>query len=948
MLIGRDAELSSMRAASACVASGQPQVILIGGEAGIGKTTLCSVLATEARSAGQVVLVGHCLNTTEGLPFAPVVDAVRVLANRLGEDPDRPAARRLSRLLDADIGAELQRASLFEALRLAIGEAADRAVVFLWLEDMHWADQSTQDLVLALARTVPGRLVLCLTFRTEALPSGHSFRRALVELGRCPGAVRIDLSGLGTDDVANLARSLTGDAPDSRVRSLLERSDGNPLYIEELVAHSGEGVPATLAELFLNRLEVLPQDARTLMHVASVGGDQIDPPVLAQVSDTDELDVERLLQDALAHHVLRATGETLRFRHGLLREAIYHDLLPSTRKRTHRSFAAIYGRLAEERHREPSLSELIQTAFHASAAGEPDASLVATTRAGVTAQLFGAPEAAQQLRAALELWDHVENPEGLTGLQKPDLLLALARVAEFNADMDQWREAVHQAVALLTPESDRLLASRVYAARGSIPDTSDPEASREAVEEALRPAEGTGSTELARALNSAANRQLRGGKATAAHEYAVRAREVALSAGAPEEEVAALVQLGTLTYLRGECGAGLDHIRAAIDVALRNGMRGEALLQQGHLAWYLLVSGSRTDAAQLAQQARIEAVHAGLPAAAAYCGEQELECLRWDARLDEAVRTLEELLTLGMPVWRWRFFRAESLVERGNVAEALALERETIRDNAKSYDRTHDSDVLRQVRIFLMLGHVEEALDTADAYLKVTEGLELPLLRAAAARFAHQAIAGATATTVVPAVQLVSRAEQALSLAQAAEDPAWSRSYYGLQLRLAEAFALRARGEPALETCRRAGEVATRLGACVAFTPHLLLAEELLTAGQRDEGRVVVIRLWAEASAAGAGGVATEAVKLARRHRIRLDGAASTPAALLALTRREREILDLVETGAPNKVVARQLGISEKTVSVHVTNLMAKLGVSTRGEAAAAKRRIDDAQRESG
>jgi DNA-binding CsgD family transcriptional regulator len=185
------------------------------------------------------------------------------------------------------------------------------------------------------------------------------------------------------------------------------------------------------------------------------------------------------------------------------------------------------------------------------------------------------------------------------------------------------------------------------------------------------------------------------------------------------------------------------------------------------------------------------------------------------------------------------------------------------------------------------------------------------------------------------------RAARALTSAKHAFSDTWGHTYYGLQLHLGEAYARRHNEQPALEPCKQAVDVAATLGACVALLPRLLYAEELLVAGRRDEGRTALVQVWVDMKTIGANYLATQAAKLARRQRIPLNDD-SVPAGLISLTPREREVLDLLATGAPNKVIARRLAISDKTVSVHVTNLMAKLGVTNRGQAAAVRRQIDD------
>ena len=246
LLLGRERDIAELDEALGLAAQGTPQIVLVGGDAGIGKTTLVADLERRAAELGFTVATGHGLDLEAGISFAPVVEAVRSLLAGVEDLESRPSARRMLTLLDPDAPRSREAIHVLDDLTAVVLEAAAAGPVLLVLEDMHWADRSTQDFAATLSRTARGRLLLVLTFRSDELHRRHPFRKTLTEIGRTLGSRRIDLGGLDRDDIAGIVAAHTDGPPDpSLVDSVLARSEGNPLYAEELLAANQRpgGVP---------------------------------------------------------------------------------------------------------------------------------------------------------------------------------------------------------------------------------------------------------------------------------------------------------------------------------------------------------------------------------------------------------------------------------------------------------------------------------------------------------------------------------------------------------------------------------------------------------------------------------------------------------------------------------------------------------------------------------
>ena len=343
-----------------------------------------------AQHLGFSVLTGHCLDIDTGVPLDPIREALRpALSGRSESLP--PVCRRLAPVVVLDAGAAADSASsVFDDMRLAIAELTRQAPILLVLEDLQWADHSTQDFALAMARTMPGRLMFLLTYRAEALTRTHPSRRVLVEILRAPGARALDLEPLADDAVVALVRARDADAGEHTVRAILDRSEGNPLYAEELLAGPATGsLPGALSDLLADRIYALRPQTRALIRLASANGSRIDSALLAAAAGLPIAQVEACLHEAIDANVVTSAGGRLAFQHGLLRDAAYGHLLPDELARVHAATADALQRQLAADATEPSYVTLGKLAFHRHAANQMPEAFAASVRAGLASRSSG-------------------------------------------------------------------------------------------------------------------------------------------------------------------------------------------------------------------------------------------------------------------------------------------------------------------------------------------------------------------------------------------------------------------------------------------------------------------------------------------------------------------------------------------------------------------------------
>ena len=399
-------------------------MVVIAGDAGMGKSRLVQEFCGQANRDGWTTATGGCVDVAAGaLTYAALIEIFRHLNRHLGREVMAKLAGAgiddLAALLPGVPGAQPGAGGpLLERMLdflVRLGEVAPAVVV---VEDLHWADSSTRDLISFLARNIhAARVLLIVTYRADDLHRRHPLKPLLAELER-GDASWIRLAGLARREVAELATTAAGAVAIHDVPLLFGRTGGNPFFIEELLATSASvsSLPEGLRELLLDRLHALPDSALAVLRPASVLGQGFTEDLLAAATGQPLAEIEDALRQAVDHNILRATAGELRFRHDLMREAIYDDLLPAQRHRLH--LAAATAIEADETIIDPSGARWGVLALHWKSAGDRVRALGASIQAARWASLVGAPsEAADHLEAALTLWEQTpaREPSGRNG-----------------------------------------------------------------------------------------------------------------------------------------------------------------------------------------------------------------------------------------------------------------------------------------------------------------------------------------------------------------------------------------------------------------------------------------------------------------------------------------------------------------------------------------------------
>ncbi|WP_216588761.1 helix-turn-helix transcriptional regulator [Streptomyces brasiliscabiei] len=966
-----------------------PQALLLGGEAGVGKTRLVEEFTGEAARGGAVVALGGCVEIgADGLPFAPFSTALRALRRRLPDElaaasagQEQELARLLPELGQAETGRhdEEGTARLFElTARLLERLAADRTIVLV-LEDLHWADASTRHLLSYLLRTLrTGRLVVLATYRSDDIHRRHPLRPLLAELDRLRTVRRVELPRFNHAEVGRqLAGILAAEPAPERVDEIFDRSDGNAFFVEELAvaAHDGgcPGLTDTLRDLLLVRVERLSEDAQRVVRIVAEGGSTVEYALLAAVARLPEDDLIAALRAAVGANILLAapSGDGYRFRHSLVREAVGDDLLPGERSRLNR-------RYAEALEAEPTLvpadgraTRLASYWYHAhDAAKALPAVLVASAEAR---SRHAHAEQLRLLERAMELWDAVPDavratlrPVDYTEVYPPcgcapgthplrylDLMAEAAVAGRLCGERERALRITRRALDRLADGSSPLRAAWFWVQRSLLTEGLSRGDGWKELATAQELVRGLPPSEVhAEVLSRVACWSMLHAPGPDALSDAQRAVEYARMVGAEDIELNARITLGGLLVEAGDVEAGIAEMEDARRRTLERGPAAVTGRAYVNVPSCLESVGRSQEAVQMLREG-VEVIRSrGLSTSESWIWCNLAESLISLGRWDEAREAARQGRATGpspKPGGLSALCTGTVALARGDLAEARH-QLATARDLYGRHNPMPQNDLplsTLTIGVAAADGRLPDAraelahvLDTG--FPVGTQRYAWPLLLAAVTAEADARalpIAGPGRAEILDRILTVAK-----SLTTGA--PIWLAHERWVRAELQ-----RAEGVMAPDTW---SDVVT------AFEPldrpydlarvRHRLAEALLSGGPDDEARDRATELLRLAAAVadhlGARPLADEVTQLARRARLGLNRAPepalapADPVAALGLTDREHDVLRLVAAGRTNRQIAEALFISPKTASVHVSNILAKLGVSGRGEAAAVAHRV--------
>jgi predicted ATPase/DNA-binding CsgD family transcriptional regulator len=977
--VGRAAELHELEQAWTAARARQPVLVLLGGESGVGKTRLIGQFERLLSEQDALVLRGEAVEQEDGeLPYAALTTALRPLVR--GRDPSlaelsRGSRAQLAALLPGlddpaegtadrhDPSAQLR---LFEALVELVDLLSQRQPVALILEDMHWADRSTRTFVSFLARSLrQERVMVVLSYRTDELHRRHPLRPLVSELERLEHVRRNELHPFNRAELAEVLADILDAAPsDTLVERLYARSEGNALYTEELLAAGLDGrgaTPRSLRDAFMLRIERLSPGAQRALRAIAVGR-RLDQPVIEEITSIDGVALQDGLREAIAEQVLVADEDSrLRFRHALLREAVYDDLLPGERGELHLGLArALESRMAGGEEQEAELATAV--AGHYAAAGDQPAALRSAVHAALAARAVHAyGEAAELAERALDLWPRVPDAEQVSALDEVDLLRLAASAHTIAGDRARAEVLVERALADVDPNTDPRRYAGLLARLARIQWQLN--RGLEGVETAVRalsllPA-GQPSRERAQLMAWLARTRFLRGRFRDAIADGEEALAAAVEVDDPHSEGEILNTLGMAQIVLGQVDEGIASLRHAMALARAADDLADLSHVHSNLADMLNIVGRTSEALDVAKEGlavvppRITRAYdwimltvSELSFEAGDWADARAHLGRPPAQLDgillifRLLREAELALGEGDEEAAGKCLsEAEPLVASssepqwigvfGALAAELHRRRHALLEARAAVEQALDrlelctDDVARIARVSAVGACVEAdiARRARDLGERGEERAAVARARIHARRLAAAAQEGGP---VESAWRAVGKAELArararngpsLWLQAAREWDAVSRPYQGaiMRWRAAEAGVEAAERAPATAAALAALETARRLGA-----------------------------RWLEA----------ETVALAERGRLDLrhpeaGAGRATPASSgdegdnpFGLTPRERQVLALIAQGATNRQIGSALFMAEKTASVHVSRILSKLSVQSRTQAAAVAHRL--------
>jgi DNA-binding CsgD family transcriptional regulator len=967
--VGRSAELAIVSEVLTACQDGQPSITLVVGDAGVGKSRLVREACEQARAAGAFVLRGECLALSREFAYAPIVGALRdagrgalaVALERL--PPDKRA--QIGRLVpEVESAAQRDEGSsptgqgrLFELLLALLRHLGEESPVVFVIEDGHWADASTRDFLSFLARNLSDeRVAVVVTYRPDELQADHPLMQLLAELMRTDIVTRIELTPLARDDIERMLEHITGEPPAVLlVDEIFARSQGNPFFAEELLAApttgAGRILPTSLRDALLVRLHSLPEMSLELLRLLAVLGRPADHDLLALVSGLQEPALSAALRAARTAHVIahRPHDDLFEFRHALVREALWADLLPGERTALHRSIARTLAAAGR--------GTAAELALHWDAGGEPAAALDAYVQAALDAQeVCASAEARTHFERAARLWGEAGSGPVAAQLDRADLLRHAAESARLMGDWDAAVALADEALELVDAKAEPLRAAMLHERIGEY-HLWDDEAALACYSQALATLPEAFGRERARILAAQALALHFLQRWEESRACAQQALDEARAAGARTEEGYAANVLGIVLAFLGDPIRGQEHVRLAKQIAEDGGSAEEVARTYIHLGEVLRVAGDFAGALEVMLAGETAAAAMGMAesfgrAMSVNAAEDLLHLGRWDEAA-QRLRWTARLKLSPLTELMQRIVEGRLAVGRGEfraAADALA-------DAHALCDPQTDVAFLTGTHgwlaeLALWEGRPKDARRAvADAFERIgdkQDPLYTPVLfwlavRAEVDVAVHARGRGGPAATLAADTSgagHLSRLERLIERYSVVVAPAGADAY----LRLSRAELTRIGDDPRPDRWAAAARSWRALRRPDLEAYALWRAAEAALVSSRPRGDAAEDLRTARRIAAqlGAAPLLREVDALARAARIdvaaerELDAPPQPQArARFGLTAREMDVLRLVADGSTNRQIAEQLFITEKTASVHVSHILSKLDAENRVRAAA-------------
>ncbi|WP_433205253.1 ATP-binding protein [Nocardia sp. CA-107356] len=931
--VGRAAEVSALQRA---YQDESVHTVLIAGEPGLGKSRLVNEF-TSRLGANVVVLVARCPESGENaVPFAPFVSIMRGLVRRIGVAElaallpvPRPALSRWLPELAVRAGSaepESDRIRLFGEILTVLEQLALVRPVVLVLEDLHWADDSSRELLAFLVADLGQRdLQLIGTYRpTDSEP----LRRHVAGLRRNSGVRVLTPQPLTKHEVGRQLAAMLGREPDPGVGTrVFQRSKGIPLFVEALGRalqedpdRAPEDAPADLSELLLGYQSGLSENAKALLRLAAAAGSPVRGGLLESATDLTDDALDLALRQLTEQQLLLATDAGYEFRHSLIRDAVYDDLLPIERKRLHTRLSEALIADDTTRSGDWRTGEL---AYHAHAAGDLPRALTASWGAATSAESEGAQrERLRHLDRVLALWDRVPDAAILV---EADRLAVLERVVEachLGGIVERGVAAADEALKLLDATTAPERAARLYYYRAGLKNQSS-----------------AGSVcDLDRALELLPEQPptvLRGEVLSELAAARVFSGDADGAARAARAVVAMAEQTGTPSLAaRGYAYQGLAAV-AQNGSAVRYFERAHAATADPRTLLTVVLWESAALVAAGQHHAAIEAIQQGLRAAHEtfrFAEAGPILLVKWAqaltalGRWPEALDLIDESLTGQVPP----LSKAALLLCHARIALAQGSSAAATSSADAAAALLSDGRWARQYQLQLHTVRTDIAFAVGDSRCAsevITEALaaddlathhhEVWPLLAAAARIEDTTPDLASTADRLPITSAVDTAYRAVFTATRSSDPAtWHAAV------------------SAWRTIGQTYDLARSLLGC---------AEAELAVGNRSAVRERLREAAELAMELGATPLTEAAGQLAERAGVALRVSPQEPAAApprtFGLTARETDVLRLVARGLTNRQIAAELFISGNTAGVHVSRILTKLGTATRTEAAAVARK---------